>query len=180
MKLRLILTSDGPLLSDCPGPLPRCAEQAPSGQGARGLAPRRIWEVSPEVTSLAVGVLLGRAELEALVAHTCGEGPEPREDALRVRLLVACTRSCALARAVEAALEARTAPFADVAGHWPMMRIADWWGSERERVTDADLAALLWRLSIAPGPFLEPLAVRVAAHLVQRLARGRMDRAQGT
>jgi hypothetical protein len=39
-------------------------------------------------------------------------------------------------------------------------------------VTDADLAALLWRLATSPGPFLEPLALRVAAHLVARLTRG--------
>ncbi|MFT3913922.1 MAG: hypothetical protein QM704_07350 [Anaeromyxobacteraceae bacterium] len=131
-----------------------------------------FWDVSPEVTSLAVSVLLGGEDLRALVARTCGDALEPREDALRIRLLVASTRACALARAVEGALDACTAPFEDMVTHWPMIRIADWWSSERERVSDAALAALLWRLATSPGPFLEPLALRVMAHLVARLARG--------
>jgi hypothetical protein len=153
-------------------PAPCPADSACASGASGGRAGRRIWEVAPDTTALATGLLLGRADLEDLVARSCGQ-PDAgsAEDALRVRVVVASTRQCALAGALEAALDVRSERFAEQASSWPMIRIADWWSRNREALSPAEQAALLWRLACAPGPFLEPLVLRVAAHLVARVTR---------
>jgi len=170
MKLRLILNEDRPSPASACHPGPGCA---PAKAASASPALRRpIWDVAPETTALVLGLLVPHGDLEALVARFCGEPPgSQREEALRLRVLVASTRRCALAEAVADALDRRSAAVEEMVTGWPMMRIADWWARNRAALAPHEQAALLWRLSSAPGPFLEPLALRVAGHLVAQVTR---------
>jgi len=169
MKLRLILNSSSTRPSRPPlapaEPALRAGEATPRSS-------LRIWELEPDTVALVTGLLFSREELEELVESAGAFSPEGlREDALRIRLLLACSRPCAVARAVEAALDERTLEAAGPVATWPMIRIAEWWARECDRLAPADLAALLWRLATDPGPYLGPLALRVGGHLFARAAR---------
>lgn len=161
-------------------PSPRPDEGRAAGRGAesprRGAGEplqrrcaRRIWELDPADLALVTGVLLGREEVESLLDPTGRRGHAgAREDALRVRLLLGCTVPCAVAEAVEHALDRQTGELQATIERCPMMQLADWWSGERDRMSGEELAAFLWRLACDPRPQLEPLVSRVAGHLQLR------------
>jgi hypothetical protein len=58
-----------------------------------------------------------------------------------------------------------------------MMKLADWWSSEREAMSGEDMAGLLWCLCSDARPHLERLSSRVSGDLFIRAMRGLRGRA---
>jgi hypothetical protein len=132
---------------------------------------RRIWEVDPTVLSLVTGVLLRREDVESILRDVGVDWTGAREDALRVRLLIGCTRQCVLAEQVERALEDLTQEFRGAVKSCPMIQLAEQWSRTSERMTGEQIAALLWRLGTDPRPHLEGLSSRVRGELCVRAMR---------
>lgn len=153
-----------PAPSDSARRVPRKAANAP--------AALRIWEVDPDALHLVLGVLLTRADLEACFA-TVGDAPveDTREDALRLKAVVRCTRRCVFAERVEAALSARTADLLPITRECPMMDLAARWAASREALGGPETAAFLWHLASDAQPHLEPLTNAVRGDLWTRAMR---------
>src|SRR5262245_621404 len=117
---------------------PRDAEAGPG---------RRIWEVEPDALVVALGVLVEKQELEALLLEPGGDGWAGREDVMLARAVRKCAAPCAFAETVEALLEARARPVARQLAGSPMAELAAWWMDFREVAGGRRLASLLWILA---------------------------------
>jgi hypothetical protein len=154
MKLSLILNKHPP------------TDAAPTACCAR-----RIWELDPALLSVVTGVLLRREDVESLLRDVGLDATGAREEALRVRLLVGCTRRCALAERVERVLDGLTQGLRDEVASCPMMKLAERWSREGDRMTGGEAASLLWRLGTDARPHLERLTSRVSGELCVRAMR---------
>jgi hypothetical protein len=142
---------------------PRLLAAADFG-GCEGL--RRIWEVDPEALRLVLAVLLRRDDIEELFAHANErECDGIREDVLFAKAAVRCSRPCVFADAVARTMHVRTRSIGPRVQDCPLIDLAEWWASERDRVAGVELAALLWRLACDPRPHLEQLTTRVSGDL---------------
>jgi hypothetical protein len=132
----------------------------------------RIWEIDPDALQLVLDVLLTRPELEACFA-SLGDAPveESREDALRVKAAVRCTRPCAFAERVEAVLSERASELLPLPPECPMIALAERWHETREALGGSESAAFLWHLASDGRPHLEPLTNAVRGDLWTRAMR---------
>lgn len=154
MNLSLIINYDRP--AEAPSPACRA---------------RRIWETDPTILSLVTGVLLRREDVEAILRDIGVDWTGAREEALRGRLLVGCTKPCTLAEHVERVLDGLTMEFRGAVESCPMIQLAERWSREGDRMTGEQVAALLWRLGTDARPHLERLSSRVSGELCVRAMR---------
>ncbi len=145
----------------------------PAGLGATEDAPlRRIWDVEPDALVVVAGVLLSRADLEALLREVEHEDcTGTADDALLSNVVARCSRPCAFAEGVEGLLDRRTRCVRQRLEGCPMSELAGLWLGARERATGDQLAALLWSLASDERWLIRGLCERVRGDLWVRALR---------
>ncbi len=133
---------------------------------------RRIWEVPADRLRWAVGVLLGREQLEALSWLLEGHDESlTRTECLIDSAARRCGHRCPYAATVEALLWSRAQKLRARLAACPMAELAGEFARSRPSMGGAELAALLWALSADGRCELEPLAERVQGELFGRAIR---------
>lgn len=113
-----------------------------------GASGRRIWEIEEDALFVVLGVLLDRAELEALFWEATRQGwSEIRDDVLLLDAVHGCSQPSRFAETVEHLLDERTASLRGHVGGCAMFELAGSWLRTRECATGKHLAAVLWSLA---------------------------------